>query len=323
MNKIILQPAGDGDASQHYVDTIENPVDISRIKRFIREDEYNILAKYYRDGKIPVWGVTPGKDDVNYRKWGRIERGDTALFSRQGRIFASAVVTLTTHSKELALDLWNQNSEGETWEYVYFLDEVKNQNIPYAEFNRVAQYEPNNIIQGFNVLYEDKSRLIIEALGLENIIYLPTVSEVDFENAVNDLENLESLDTEGKAKRRVEQSFLRNQLFEGNIYAECGICNKEYPVSFLVAAHIKKRSVCTLEEKKDKSIVMPMCGFGCDELYENGYISVQESKVVQIKEEPITPLVQGYIDTIEGNECKYWNENTFEYFNWHYNHHSE
>ncbi len=51
--------------------------------------------------------------------------------------------------------------------------------------------------------------------------------------------------------------------------------------------------------------------------------NLNEKTLCLVKEEPITPLVQGYIDTIEGNECKYWNENTFEYFNWHYNHHSE
>ena len=162
MNKIILQPADD--ASQRYVVTIQNSVDINKIKRFVREEEYNILAKYYRDRRILVWGVTPGKGDVNCRKWSRIKRGDTTLFARQDRIIASAIVTLTTHNKELALDLWNQNSEGETWEYIYFLDGVRNQNIPYAEFNRAAQYDQNYIIIGFNVLSENKSRLIINSL---------------------------------------------------------------------------------------------------------------------------------------------------------------
>ncbi len=164
MNKIILQSADTDNASQRYGDTIQNPVDLNRIKRFVREDEYDILTKYYRGRRIPVWGVTPGKGDVNYRKWGRFERGDTILFSRQGRISASAIATLTTHNKELALDLWNQNSGGETWEYIYFLDGLRNQNIPYAEFNRAAQYDPNYIIIGFNVLPENKSRTIIYSL---------------------------------------------------------------------------------------------------------------------------------------------------------------
>ena len=75
MNKVILQPAGDSDASQHYVDTIKNPVDLSRIRAFVSEDEYNRLTKYYREGKAPVWGVTPGEGDVNYRKWIRIDGG--------------------------------------------------------------------------------------------------------------------------------------------------------------------------------------------------------------------------------------------------------
>ena len=60
----------------------------------------------------------------------------------------------------------------------------------------------------------------------------------------------------------------------------CCIYNKKYPVSFLVAAHIKKRAECTLDEKKDfLNIVAPMCKMGCDELYEKGYIGVVDGSV--------------------------------------------
>ena len=55
-------------------------------------------------------------------------------------------------------------------------------------------------------------------------------------------------------------------------------------MSCLVAAHIKKRAACSLEEKKDyKSIVMPMCSFGCDYLYERGYIAVSDGKIIDLK----------------------------------------
>ena len=72
-----------------------------------------------------------------------------------------------------------------------------------------------------------------------------------------------------------------------------------------------------LEEQKDKSIVMPMCKFGCDELYENGYISVKDGSVIQIKKEPMTLEMEDYIKMIDGKNCKYWNKSTSKYFNWH------
>ena len=36
---------------------------------------------------------------------------------------------------------------------------------------------------------------------------------------------------------------------------------------------IKKRALCSLEERKDPNIVMPMCIYGCDALFEQGYIN--------------------------------------------------
>ena len=52
--------------------------------------------------------------------------------------------------------MWNYNNKGDTWEYVYFIDEVKSLDIPYIEFNRVVGYADNFVIQGFNILDDEK-----------------------------------------------------------------------------------------------------------------------------------------------------------------------
>jgi hypothetical protein len=209
---------------------------------------------------------------------------------------------------------------------------VKNKNgkMPGHNSKKLTENISGNIINSVNKFvpimddneYNRRKQQIINIIKGKpggRIPPLPGPSKEEFENAINKLneKGLKSNDAEIKTLRRTEQDYLRNQLFEGKKYFECGICGNRYPVSFLVAAHIKKRSECTFEEQNDKSIVMPMCNFGCDELYEKGYISVKEGSVIQIKEEPMTPLIQDYIDTIEGKNCEYWNESTYKYFNWH------
>ena len=47
----------------------------------------------------------------------------------------------------------------------------------------------------------------------------------------------------------------------------------------LVAAHKKKRATCTEQERVDPHIVMPLCVFGCDFIYENRLITIQNGKV--------------------------------------------
>ena len=55
MSKIILQPSGNKDAREHYVDTIQNPVSIDRLSKFVNQDELNILKNIYPNGAY-TWG---------------------------------------------------------------------------------------------------------------------------------------------------------------------------------------------------------------------------------------------------------------------------
>jgi len=90
------------------------------------------------------------------------------------------------------------------------------------------------------------------------------------------------LDRDSKGKSRKEQSLLRAYLLRGSNVGHCVICRHEFPFEMLVAAHLKKRSECTVVEKKDfKYVAALMCKTGCDDLYENGYISVDNGMVVK------------------------------------------
>ncbi len=155
ISKVILQPAGNKDAKRHFVDTIENPVAIERIKSHLTSSQRAELSPIFEGrSTIAVWGVTPG---VNQKKWTRIEEGDVTLFSRQGHIFASATVIEKIHNKALAMDLWQTDAKGKTWEYIYFLDEHTEQKISRAELNSVVGYKERASIQAFNVLDEKKA----------------------------------------------------------------------------------------------------------------------------------------------------------------------
>ena len=55
---------------------------------------------------------------------------------------------------------------------MYFLNEVKNHSIPYSEFNKIAGYKENYIIDRFYILDEDCSAKLIEAFGLTSELHL-------------------------------------------------------------------------------------------------------------------------------------------------------
>lgn len=323
MSKLILQPSGNSDAKKHYIETIENPVNLDSIRNLLNEADYNTLLKIYPDKLTFIWGVTKGKKNTNVKGWNKIDRGDVTLFSQDGAVFASGVTTYKIHNVDLAEHLWGYNDKGMTWEYIYFLSEIYPLKIKYPALNRLiltkegAFYKDNYIIQGFTVLEEWQSLDFFKSYNLKSDLFLPEIDEDDFLEVENKLFESEETDAEYRAKRRLEQSYLKSRLFGKSINAKCSCCGKELPVSFLVAAHIKKRSNCIHVERIDPNVVMPMCKFGCDDLYEKGYITVLNG--IFIKKDSIitTPSLLSYIESIEGNQCEYYNLQTEPYFEWH------
>jgi hypothetical protein len=92
------------------------------------------------------------------------------------------------------------------------------------------------------------------------------------------LRKLEKIGTDKtiETTTRREQNILREWLFENKTRENCAICGQEFGVNALVAAHKKKRTDCNEKERLDPYIVMPMCLFGCDFLYESGLIYVTD-----------------------------------------------
>lgn len=82
-----------------------------------------------------------------------------------------------------------------------------------------------------------------------------------------------------ESTRRREQGILQDWLFEGNDVEKCAICDRIFSSSALVAAHKKKRSICSEKERLDPYVVMPLCVFGCDYLYEHGILQISGGKV--------------------------------------------
>ncbi|MDC0303608.1 hypothetical protein OAL15_01215 [Flavobacteriales bacterium] len=317
MSRVILQPCANKDAREHYNDTIKTSVKLDKIRPHVSKEEFDTLCEIYPNGDCRVWGVTPGGS--NQTRWNRIERGDVTLFSQGGHIFASATTTYKLHSHSLAVQLWDYDNKGQTWEYVYFLDEIKSHRIPYEQFNKAAGYKDNYVIQGFGVLEVGKSANILATFNLESEVFLQEVTEQEYVTAINRIEELKETETTILSTRRLEQGYLKKILFGNKTIGVCACCKKEFPTSYLVTAHIKKRSACTLSEKKDPSIVMPMCKLGCDELYERGYISVSNAHFVDMEKKPNSPSLQNHIEMVKGEKCEYHNDKTKAYFDWHFN----
>ena len=166
---VVLQPAGNKGGREHYVDTIEKPVEFQNFHSLIDPKIFAALVQAHPSGKAAVWGVVPGKSPGNINKWNRISAGDLVLFAADKRIRSYGLVSLKFNSKKFAEKLWGQNEENQTWEYMYTLTDIKDIDISYEEFNDVVGYKANNVIQGFTVMDEAKSEKFLNYLAVTDL----------------------------------------------------------------------------------------------------------------------------------------------------------
>lgn len=115
---------------------------------------------------------------------------------------------------------------------------------------------------------------------------------------------------------RKEHYILSLWLFEGKDKEHCAICKKEFAVKSLITAHKKKRKDCAENERTDPHIVMPLCVFGCDYLYENRLIYIDAGVVepaAKLRDEYCCEL--DYIESIKGNNLDpRWLKDSDQYF---------
>lgn len=327
MNNVILQPTGKGEFQ--YNSTMHKGIDLNKIKTLLSLKDFECLSSIYKNGKAHIWGITAGKGDCNVKKWAKIQRGDIALFYGEKTFFSSAIVTYKIQNARLATELWGEKTKGITWEYIYFVDEIKNQSIEMSSVNTLLGYSANNYVFGVMVLDQDKSNKMMNAFDFFSPTYVPAITEEqaekELEAVIDELEQNTSLEREVKGRARKEQNIIRGYLFGTKQTCSCGICGEEYPVDLLVAAHIKKRAHCSRREKSDiKHIAIPMCKFGCDDLFERGYIGVQRGEVISLVDTEYLPKsVKDYIENIQGKTCDSWNVENDKYFEWHTNYHTK
>jgi len=313
--RVIYQPCSQDVARKNLQTTILNPVLFSEVEELLEPALRAELQADYPDGKLFIWGLaSPRTRDA----WLAMEPGDTVIFNTQTVITVSACFTHRTHNRELALKLWGwADSEAKiTWENIYFVTDVRHQAIPFKAVQALINSKHDRSFYRYS---EAQSEAILEHFPALDYDY--AVSDVTLAEAQSDIQNQS---TDGVASRptRLEHKYIVRSLFQGKLTGQCCICLNEFPRHLLVAAHIKKRSVCSTAERLDISnIAVPMCRLGCDPLYEHGYLSVKNGKVIRHPSREMTKATASYVDRVIGNDVARWSAKNRKYFDWHRNAH--
>ncbi len=324
--RILLQPAAQGTPAVRgrYERTILTPVSFADHEDLLSAEDRTALKELFPEGVAPMWGLTPGKGGSNRKKIGAFSAGDAVFFYSGRALFSGGTVAYRFRSPGVARRLWGEDDNGLTWEHMYAISDLHQVLIPFTEVTSVIGWNPRAVLQQAHVVTDDDADYLAELWGLD----VPTAGIPDTRYEVPDeppsstpvFEGI--LDRDVMRAQRGEQVRLKRHLLAVGA-DRCALCGRDFPLRFLVAAHIKKRSACADEERRDLANVgMLACMFGCDSLYEHGFISVDEdgSILVAADAQAVPTLADYAVAHFMGRTTPWWTPLREPYFAWHRSH---
>ncbi|MEK3966302.1 MULTISPECIES: HNH endonuclease [Paenibacillus] len=149
--------ACDKNARKHYEDTVAKPYLIAPLLEKIDPVVQNELMTQGLDQHVHMWGAVPGPS--NKKRWSNLKVGDGVLVYVKEGFRSYAKVVAKTINREVAEYIWGTDNEDRTWEYIYFLKEVKSVNFSKEMFSSFFGYKTNFIPQGFSNIEETKFQI--------------------------------------------------------------------------------------------------------------------------------------------------------------------
>lgn len=321
--RIVMQPArrSEKDVDQHYRDTVANPVVFDDHADLLDASTVAQLKELFPDGQAQMWGIVPGKRNVNVSKINKMRPGDWVFFSGDKRIYFGGTIALMWRNKELATRLWGTDAASSTWEYMYALSGTRGFDLPVEEVRTLLGWNPNRNIMGITVLSDGESNTLQTLLTLDAATAASEpVDTTEEEAAVAAFDG--ELERTAQRAQRGEQAALKKRLLKGAT-GQCALCGRTLPGTFLIAAHIKKRAMCSDDEKRDlANIAMLACTFGCDALYEHGYVTVAAGGAIRLSSlvEGIREVEAYTEERLAGRTVTWWTPAREPYYQWHRTH---
>ena len=178
-NKLFYFTASKNEAQEHLDKTIRNSVNLLEYGDIITDDIINSLDN---PESARLWGATPGPN--NKSNWEKLKNGDRFLIYGSGKKFVIYGKTVAkTQNGELAERLWGTDLEGDTWEYIFFVEIISEVDIGIKKFNDFIGYSANFTPQGFSFISESKLENIYKNHDSIDDAILSLNKSVKYENA--------------------------------------------------------------------------------------------------------------------------------------------
>lgn len=166
-DRIFIVPRSGEQASKIFQKTIGG-YKKSDIEVYLSEQDKTALQN---ESVLIIWGNKPSL----MSRWERMRVNDWVLFYQKKTITYAGPLLYKTHNKALADALWgpqeSENGEMVSWEYVFFLKDLREVNINYKVMADLAGYR-GDVVQGFMPYSDTGVQNILTQYGsIENFLF--------------------------------------------------------------------------------------------------------------------------------------------------------
>lgn len=156
---LFFAPRSNETSRENFLATLESGYPLKDVNKFLSDEE---LTLFKEKGSLYIWG----NQEAKAGSWNKMENGDYVAFYAKGEFVYVGKCILKKQSADLARQLWgNVPNKEVTWEYTFFLDEIRPISIPLSVITDLAGYKKNMVVQGFMPINEKGMQNILKFYG--------------------------------------------------------------------------------------------------------------------------------------------------------------
>ena len=156
---LFFAPRSNETSRENFLATLESGYPFSEVKDYLSEVEQKMLSNREL---LYIWGNQIAKKG----SWNKMRIGDYVAFYAKGEFVYVGKCILKKQSEALARNLWgNVPNKNVTWEFTFFLDEIRPISIPLSVIKELAGYKEKMVVQGFMPIDENGMNNILKKYG--------------------------------------------------------------------------------------------------------------------------------------------------------------
>ena len=159
MENIFVITASGSKPSERLNNTVENPIHKEKVEKYFSGEELENIRNIGMQYGYQLWGAKISSKNI----WEIMQKGDHILVYQNKKYTYYTKVVYKTRNKDLAVELWDYDTDDSSWEYVYFLEKP----IKFREPVDVSKFQPYlaSAFQGLKHSKDERTEKIIADFG--------------------------------------------------------------------------------------------------------------------------------------------------------------